>query len=410
MKIPHKVILNSLLSGFFLFSISILLPLNFRNIPFFVFAIIIVLTFKKPHTNTNPKLFKTLVVNTLYFSTMALSFLYSENTSEGATNLLSISPLLLTPVMFYVIHSRNKINYHFIIDYIYILFFSSTLLFFLLLIAHNYFQGYMTETYFLHFPERINVDFGKYSIHPLYASISVIISLIFSVPIYEKAKTKSMQLFVLIAVAFLIFIILLLARKSSILITSSIFIYYFLKYRNRGSLAYFGIVSMLCACLIYFIEPLRGRFSELISTLYSFDASSGGSTSTRLNIFNCSFDAIKKAPFFGYGVGDTKDVLNMCYLENNSPYFNTHNQFLGAWLSAGLFGVITLMGMFLYALKSALKANSFVQTSVLFLFFSMAMVENFLERQDGILIFSFFVNFFIFKNITGSILKNNDNR
>ena len=124
---------------------------------------------------------KILALNSLYFTVMALSLVQSDNTSESFTNLLSASPLIIAPLMFYSVHSRLVINFNFITIYLYISFFCSTVLFFLLLIIHNYFQGYITETYFLHFPERINIGFGKYSIHPLYASISVIISLIFSI-------------------------------------------------------------------------------------------------------------------------------------------------------------------------------------------------------------------------------------
>ena len=401
----NQTILNSLLTGFLLFSSSILIPLNIRNIPFFIFVIVAAFYLTKPKTHTNPEHIKILVANTLYFIAMGFSFLYSNNTLEGTTNLLSISPLLITPLMFYAAHSRNRINYSFIINYFYIIFFCSTVLFFLLVIIHNYSKGYITETYFLHFPERINIDFGKYSIHPLYASMLVIISIIFSVPIYEKAKTKSTQFFVLSSILFLIVIILLLARKSAILITFLIFMYYFISNRNRKSFVYFLIAFMTCVALIYLIEPLRARFYELITTLYSLDSSTTGSTSTRIRVFNCSLEAIKNAPFFGYGIGDAKEVLSFCYLEKSTPYFNTHNQFLGAWLSAGLFGVASLIGMFFYGFKSAFKTRDFVHLSVLFLFLAMAMIENILERQDGILIFSFFINFFIFKNTTNSTLK-----
>ena len=270
------------------------------------------------------------------------------------------------------------------------------------LIIHNYFQGYITETYFLHFPERINIGFGKYSIHPLYASISVIISLIFSVPIFEKAKTRSTKLFVLLSAIFLFAILLLLARKSAILITGLIFVAHFFKRRNRKHLPYFFIALLTCSALIYIIDPLWLRFYELIETIQHSGQTSTGSTYTRLNIFNCSLDAIKNAPFFGYGVGDVKEVLTVCFLENNSTYYNTHNQFLGAWLSAGFFGTSSLVLIFFQGFISALKHKNIIHFSILSLFFLMALIENILERQDGILIFSFFTNFFIFMETSNS--------
>lgn len=402
MSALDKIILNIWIFGLFLFSVSALLPLNLRNIPFILFIITSFFYFKKPRRINSPVQLKILVINSFYFIAMALSIVQSDNLSESLINLLSISPLIIAPAMFYSIHSRLAINLNIISIYLYISFFISTVLFFLFLIIHNYFQGYITETYFLHFPERINIGFGKYSIHPLYASISVIISLIFSIPIYEKAKTKSTKLFVLLNVIFLIVIILLLARKSAILITGLIFMVYFFKRGNGKYLACFFIALLIFSGLVYVIEPLWLRFSELINTIQYLDQRSIGSTYTRINILNCSFDAIENATFFGYGIGDVKEVLTACFLENKSAYYNTHNQFLGAWLSAGFFGTTSLIVMFFYGFRSALKHGNLIHTFILFLFLSMALVENILERQDGILLFSFFINFFIFIETTNS--------
>lgn len=402
MKTLEKIILNTWILGLFLFSTSILLPLNLRNIPFFFFVITACFYLTKSKKIINLRHSKILALNSLYFTVMALSLVQSDNTSESFTNLLSASPLIIAPLMFYSVHSRLVINFNFITIYLYISFFCSTVLFFLLLIIHNYFQGYITETYFLHFPERINIGFGKYSIHPLYASISVIISLIFSVPIFEKAKTRSTKLFVLLSAIFLFAILLLLARKSAILITGLIFVAHFFKRRNRKHLPYFFIALLTCSALIYIIDPLWLRFYELIETIQHSGQTSTGSTYTRLNIFNCSLDAIKNAPFFGYGIGDVKEVLTVCFLENNSTYYNTHNQFLGAWLSAGFFGTSSLVLIFFQGFISALKHKNIIHFSILSLFFLMALIENILERQDGILIFSFFTNFFIFMETSNS--------
>lgn len=396
MNALDKIILNTWIFGLFLFSISILLPLNLRNIPFIFFIITSFFYLKKPRRIKNPTQLKILIVNSLYFIVMAISTLQSDNLYESFTNLLSISPLIIAPVMFYSIHSRLAINLNIITRYLYTSFFLSTVLFFLFLIIHNYFQGYMTETYFLHFPERINIDFGKYSIHPLYASIFVIISLIFSIPIHEKAKTKSTKLFVLLSAIFLIVILLLLSRKSAILITGLIFTVYFIKRGNSKHLTYFFIALITFSLLVYIIDPLWLRFSELIDTILHLNHSSTGSTYTRINIFNCSFDAIKNATFFGYGIGDVKEVLTICFLENNSTYYNTHNQFFGAWLSAGFFGTTSLIVIFLQSFRSAFNQRNLIHIFILSLFLSMALIENILERQDGILLFSFFINFFVF--------------
>ena len=115
-------------------------------------------------------------------------------------------------------------------------------------------------------------------------------------------------------------------------------------------------------------------------------------------------DAILNAPIFGYGIGDVKDILSQYYIENNSTYFNSHNQFLGAWLSSGVMGLFSLLAVFVIGFKKAIKTKDFVYFSILFLFFSMALIENYIERQNGVLLFSFFINFFAFES------RNNHNK
>ena len=54
--------------------------------------------------------------------------------------------------------------------------------------------------------------------------------------------------------------------------------------------------------------------------------------------------------------------------------------------------------MFMFNIKNAFKSKDIVYVLVLTLFFFMMMIENVLERQNGVLLFSFLINFFGFKN------------
>ena len=162
---------------------------------------------------------------------------------------------------------------------------------------------------------------------------------------------------------------------------------------------WFILTLIVFVILIFSNQLLKERFFEFISTILNPDLNNLGSTSTRLRIYNFSMEAISKAPIFGYGIGDVKDVLSKYYIENNSAYFNSHNQFLGAWLSCGIMGFISFLSMFAIGFKKAVNSRDFIYFSVLFLFFAMAVIENFIEKQNGILLFSFLVNFFAFKEV-----------
>ena len=122
MKTLEKIILNTWILGLFLFSTSILLPLNLRNIPFFFFVITACFYLTKSKKIINLRHSKILALNSLYFTVMALSLVQSDNTSESFTNLLSASPLIIAPLMFYSVHSRLVINFNFITIYLYFFF------------------------------------------------------------------------------------------------------------------------------------------------------------------------------------------------------------------------------------------------------------------------------------------------
>jgi O-antigen ligase len=233
--------------------------------------------------------------------------------------------------------------------------------------------------------------------HPLYASMLVVISLIFSTSIYKTLKHSFTKYLFFISIAFLFCQLILLARKGPILISAIISIVYFISLKKSKGLGYFILMLIIFVILIFSNQLLKERFYEFLSVILNPDLNNIGSTSTRLRIYNFSLEAISKAPIFGHGIGDVKDILSKFYIENNSAYFNSHNQFLGAWLSCGIMGFISLLSIFVISFKKAVKSRDFIYFSVLFLFFTMALIENFIEKQNGILLFSFLLNFFAFK-------------
>ena len=231
MKEFIKSFLNVFTVGLFLFSISILLPFNLRNFPFILFALLAICFLTQIKVNLDTKNTILLCINGSYFVAMLGSSIYTQNYLEGMENILSITPLVISPIIFYAVYTRCNFNHERAIIFLYSGFFYSTLLFFLAILIYSHFKGFITDTYLLHYPERLDVKFGKYSMHPLYASMFVVISLIFAVPIIQNLKYKTSKFVHLLAVGFLILELLLLARKAAILISGVIFLYYFIAFR-----------------------------------------------------------------------------------------------------------------------------------------------------------------------------------
>lgn len=383
------------------FSCALLLSENLRNIPLIAFAVFGAIGlinnkgFLKAH-------FKILLINSSLFFILLFSIFYSGNIELGLIRVLTAIALLIIPFGFYGVSKSHSLNFNLLAITIYKLFIASTCLFFAVIFIYNYQKGYFNEFFFLNFNERLNTSYGKYSIHPVYASIFVSLSLVFLIPLYGAYKKVRAKLLLTLITLFLSAILILLSRKG--IIFATVFVYgVCVSYQKKK--VYFVPLSALIMVLImagYYIEPIRGRFLELISVIYERDSSQLGSTSIRLNIYECVIQLIKENFIFGYGVGDTKEVLKQCYLLNddvfNGLYFNTHNQYFGVWLSAGIVAVCSLIYTLYFNLKLAIKNSDIIYISIIILFVLIMLFENILERQNGVILFSFFINFFAFKS------------
>jgi hypothetical protein len=124
------------------------------------------------------------------------------------------------------------------------------------------------------------------------------------------------------------------------------------------------------------------------------------SSNLRLNLIDVSIDAIKEKPFFGYGIGDTKDILINLEHKNdffNNKYYNTHNQYLNFMLATGFLGLLLFI-IFLFKNLQLAILGSLEQFSIVLLFILLMFIENILDRQNGVIYFAIFINYFSFYN------------
>ena len=114
-----------------------------------------------------------------------------------------------------------------------------------------------------------------------------------------------------------------------------------------------------------------------------------GSLSIRLAQWECARNVIQNHWALGVGSGDGQDTLMESYrekgfvegLRNN---YNTHNQYLGTWITLGLPGLILLLLMLWPWERDELW------TCFLVLIFISFLTENMLDTQKGVVFFSFF--------------------
>ncbi|MEZ4796954.1 MAG: O-antigen ligase family protein [Flavobacteriaceae bacterium] len=283
---------------------------------------------------------------------------------------------------------------------IYLCYYISTLGFFVGLFIYNYVNGYVNEFIFKNYSERLNSKLGKYSLHPIYASMYIGVAVLLSFKIYEKLNRVGSKILIIIGNIFLFLTIALLARKSvfALLVLMCAFVF-FTKQKKKEIFLYLIFITALFY-ISFQIPALKIRYLEFFNTFFNNSNSQIGSTFYRLNIYKCGIDSIFVSPWFGYGLGDTKSVLIECYNTKmevfNGQYFNSHNQYISVWLSSGILGFLSLVSMMVYNIKLMIRNSFIIETLILLLLTITMMIENILERQSGVILFSFFINFFAF--------------
>tara|TARA_B110000971_G_C20028166_1_gene509951 strand:+ start:1554 stop:2798 length:1245 start_codon:yes stop_codon:yes gene_type:complete len=343
---------------------------------------------------------KSFYINTSLFFILGIGLTYTKNFSSGASALFRMLPLLIFPLIFKFINNKKDISDQLILK-AYSFFYLAVVVLFFCFFIYFFFNGDITENYLINYNERINSLLGSYSLHPLYASIYISIALILSINLYnEQVLNRGVLFFLNILLALNL---ILLARKSAIIIMLIFFVMYQLKFKKNKKVqkifSVFMVISL--AILIFiFVPDISYRFEDF-ATIFS-NSNFNGSIGLRINIFKCSYSSILQNPIFGYGIGSVENILYDCYHSFpevfNNKYYNTHNQYIGVWLYSGVLGFISLITMLGYGLIKSIQTRDLISFAILILFSSMMLIESIFERQDGVFVFTLFINLIAFKN------------
>lgn len=123
----------------------------------------------------------------------------------------------------------------------------------------------------------------------------------------------------------------------------------------------------------------------------------------RLYIYKCSVDCVLHRPWFGYGVGNVQAILDQCYRNHNYVVaefrsegipINSHNYYLHLWLSAGVFGVFSILLFFFYFFYKSLQKGYWLYFVFLIVFFIGLLTENLFVRMIGTTTFAIFHSVF----------------
>jgi len=177
----------------------------------------------------------------------------------------------------------------------------------------------------------------------------------------------------------------------------------FLKKRGVANIRNVIYSTALVVISLGTLLVINQRFRELLNPKTYTAINETNSTNNRIQIYSCAFSLIKEKPLLGYGIEYDRDALNNCYKENLYYLFekeyNTHNQYLSIWLKISLTGLVIFLMFLIYNIQLAYKSTDVIYGLIIIFYSTIMLTENILERQNGVILFTFLMNYLSFYNL-----------
>lgn len=341
-----------------------------------------------------------LIFYFLFFACQLIGLLYSTNLQMGIKKVTQLLPVLLLPIVAITEKISKK---HFIIGIEFLKFFT-LLVFSNYLIIHIFSENRGLNSFVMF------VVNEKLNMSQFYLAIIVLIPFLHSV---YKLLQKEQILYNAFFAVTLFFCLLILQNKTTILILGLILTIQFIRALKKTfslgkSVAITAVLITVLTVLTLVIPGVKNKF-EVIAKTTDFDLETiitkNKVTHTKNTIehrFLINYLAIKeiKNSFpLGVGTGDYLDVLYSNYDEiefkaAKHAKLNNHNQYLSEFLKTGILGGLCFIVIIFLLFKSASFSDVFFL--YLILFFGLAcLFESYLDRQYGVMIFSFILPLFL---------------
>lgn len=409
----NKIVLKNFIKNreSIMFSVLFIFFAAFPILPFKVkggFVVLFILTaFFSLKTKTK-KLNYFYLINGFLYIIYLLSLSYSYNISRGVSLLETTLSIFIFPVAFVFFSGDRKASKFFLkresfLKHLFIVF--SFLLSILIFLVSLEFGNYITEKINLGlFMLKLNTGFYWLEDHPIYLSMYLSISLLMIFNIFNKSK-KKVKVFLIIIGFFEFFVLAILSKKGVIIsFFLSTFIYLIVSAKSKKKVLVITIVIVTLSSLFMYkyVPDTVKRFKEVFDSKSYKKIESYSSTSIRYGVYKCAFYKISNSLLIGYGLGDVKDELNKCYKKVSNVLikgeYNSHNQYLGILLYVGVFGLLVFLVSLLINLNLFYIGKDYFAFSLLLMFMLFMLTENILDRQNGVILFSFFLNYYSFKN------------
>jgi O-antigen ligase len=170
-----------------------------------------------------------------------------------------------------------------------------------------------------------------------------------------------------------------------------------------------SLIILVIGLVMLFPKVLK-RFDSITQIEYQFDNTNPinhfngeikkenwNGFNTRIALWTCAIDEIKKRPLLGSGIGDVQNELVKNYTDKNFIFakqsnYNCHNQYLDILLSNGIIGLVIFLIFLIYLVIKSVKNKNGLLLGVLIVFVLACFTENVLGRNQGVVFIGFFIS------------------
>lgn len=241
-------------------------------------------------------------------------------------------------------------------------------------------------------------------IHPSYLSLFTLIAINKALNnLSNEIKTNNIDKYNLISLLVLILFTLMIASKMAYLVLAcllSLFLFGLAKRKLYKTTLLILLVIVIILSSLYFLLPsIKDRitidYRNFKQSGYNLDNKSPASE--RIFIWKTSSELIVENPYGLYCSNIKEIIWNRLNKSNKSELIekNAHNNFLEFGLIYGYLGIIFLISILFYLVRTAINNKDFVFLGVILVFTLFSMVESTLVRELGVIYMAFMVQLHI---------------
>lgn len=403
----------------FIFFIPVWTNISLLILPYLILSCVI----SCPLKGFGQKMMKNrfFIILAIFWLLHFVSAIYSDNREVGIRYVMQMLSLIGFPLIFIALSGSEKFNFKWVLNAFIIGCFVSMVV----CIANALINSVSFEAGKLIF-DPIPADYPwenhftyvrlAYLNHPTYMAMFLSFAIILLFDMIKSCKLKLWRFSYITGILICGVFIYFLSSRAGILAGIIAVVMGFAGFAHnwKRKLAILGTSVVLLAGVFISSYNIEGSFSQKIvdKLLYGNnlrDLDVEKKEDPRVEIWNSIPGIVLKRPIFGYGIGDTPQVLQSAYKRNNAEFayensLGVHNQFLETTLSIGFVGLALLLFILIYPLVYFRKSKDFLlPLSFIIIICVNFLFESGLTRIFGVLFFSIFYSLFF---CTG-ILKQN---